>query len=49
MANVAAFNQGLRKIGERLLNHPLGYVYGLVFPKDTQLGGNRNPAALTRR
>src|SRR4029434_10248423 len=34
-ANVAAFNQGLRKIGERLLNHPLGYVYGLVFPKDT--------------
>jgi uncharacterized membrane protein YccC len=34
-ANVAAFSQGLRKIGERLLNHPLGYVYGLVFPKDT--------------
>jgi uncharacterized membrane protein YccC len=35
-ANVAAFSQGLRKIGERLLNHPLGYVYGLVFPKDTR-------------
>jgi uncharacterized membrane protein YccC len=35
-ANVAAFSQGLRKIGERLLNHPLGYVYGCVFPKDTR-------------
>jgi uncharacterized membrane protein YccC len=36
VANVAAFSQGLRTIGERLLNHPLGYVYGLAFPKDTR-------------
>jgi uncharacterized membrane protein YccC len=35
VANVAAFNQGLRKIGTRLLNLPLGDVYGLAFPKDT--------------
>src|SRR5262245_34112852 len=36
MANVAAFGESLRNIGERLLNHPLGYVYGLAFPKDTK-------------
>ena len=36
VANVAAFSQSLRTIGERLLNHPLGYVYGLAFPKDTR-------------
>jgi uncharacterized membrane protein YccC len=35
VANVVAFSQSLRTIGERLLNHPLGYVYGLAFPKDT--------------
>ena len=34
-ANVAAFNLGLRKIGLRLLNRPLGDVHGLAFPKDT--------------
>jgi uncharacterized membrane protein YccC len=38
MANVAAFNQGLRKMGTRLLNRPLGDVYGLAFPKDTRSG-----------
>jgi hypothetical protein len=38
MANVAAFNQGLRKIGERLLNRPLGDVYGLVLPTVTRSG-----------
>jgi uncharacterized membrane protein YccC len=38
LANVAAFNQGLRKIGERLLHRPLGDVYGLAFPKDTRSG-----------
>ena len=36
MANVAAFGESLRNIGERLLNHPLGYVYGLTFPTDTK-------------
>jgi len=36
VANVVAFSQSLRTIGERLLNHPLGYVYGLAFPKDTR-------------
>jgi uncharacterized membrane protein YccC len=36
MANVAAFGESLRNIGERLLNHPLGYVYGLAFRKDTK-------------
>ena len=35
MANVAAFCQSLRTIGARLLNYPIGYVYGLTFPKDT--------------
>ena len=34
-ANVAAFNVGLRKIGLRLLNRPLGDIHGLAFPKDT--------------
>jgi uncharacterized membrane protein YccC len=28
-----AFNQSLGKIGDRLLNHRIGYVYGVVFPK----------------
>jgi uncharacterized membrane protein YccC len=37
MLNVAAFDQGLRKIGRRLLNLPLGDVHGLVFPKETRL------------
>ena len=36
MANVAAFGESLRNIGERLLNHPIGYVYGLAFPKETK-------------
>jgi len=35
MANLAAFNDVLRKIGERLLHRPLGYVYGVVFPSET--------------
>src|SRR5262249_19081934 len=34
--NLAAFNDALRKIGTRLLDRPLGDVYGLAFPKDTQ-------------
>ena len=33
VANVVAFNQSLGKIGDRLLNHRIGYVYGVVFPK----------------
>jgi uncharacterized membrane protein YccC len=44
IANVAAFSQGLRKLGERLLNHPLGYVYGLAFPKDTSPAANESGA-----
>src|SRR5262245_57670868 len=36
LANVAAFNQGLRKIGGRLLHRPLGDVYGLKLPTDTR-------------
>ena len=44
VANVVAFNQSLGTIGDRLLNHPIGYVYGVVFPKTassatTGLGG----------
>jgi uncharacterized membrane protein YccC len=42
MANVAAFNQGLRKMGTRLLNRPLGDVYGLAFPKDTRSGATES-------
>src|SRR6185369_13205105 len=38
LANVAAFNQGLRKIGGRLLHRPLGDVYGLTLPTDTRAG-----------
>jgi uncharacterized membrane protein YccC len=34
VANVGAFTQSLRRIGERLLNHPIGYVYGLAFSKE---------------
>jgi uncharacterized membrane protein YccC len=45
---VAAFNQGLRKIGERLLHRPLGDVAGLAFPTDTRAGaapaGGGDPA-----
>ena len=44
VSNIAAFTQSLRRIGERLLNHPIGYVYGLAFsketkPKTTEYGG----------
>jgi multidrug resistance protein MdtO len=42
--NVAAFNLGLRKIGLRLLNRPLGDVHGLAFPKDTQSGATQSGA-----
>jgi uncharacterized membrane protein YccC len=45
MADVAAFNQGLRKIGERLLNRPLGDVYGLAFPTDTRSGATQSGGA----
>src|SRR5262249_2911931 len=38
IANVAAFKDGLRKIGERLLNRPLGDVYGLALPTDRRAG-----------
>src|SRR5215813_1326426 len=38
LANVAAFTQGLRKIGERLLHRPLGDVVGLTVPKDARAG-----------
>src|SRR5215475_10261203 len=31
VANVGAVTQSLRRIGERLLNHTIGYVYGLAF------------------
>src|SRR5262247_1697027 len=34
VANVGAFTQSLRRIGERLLNQPIGYVYGLAFSKE---------------
>src|SRR5262245_35729201 len=43
-ANVAAFNLGLRKIGLRLLNRPLGDVHGLAFPKDTYSGATQSDA-----
>ena len=43
-ANVAAFNLGLRKIGLRLLNRPLGDVHGLAFPKDTYSGATQSGA-----
>jgi Fusaric acid resistance protein family len=36
VANVGAFTQSLRRMGERLLNHPIGYVYGLAFSKETK-------------
>ena len=36
LANVAAFNQGLHKIGERLLHRPLGDVSGLALPRNTR-------------
>src|SRR5262245_58196149 len=42
--NVAAFNLGLRKIGLRLLNRPLGDVHGLAFPKDSYSGANQSDA-----
>jgi uncharacterized membrane protein YccC len=45
IANVAAFNLGLRKIGVRLLNRPLGDVYGLAFPQDTRSGATQSGAA----
>src|SRR5262245_50677971 len=48
LANVGAFNQGLRKIGERLLNKPLGDVAELTLPTDTHVGlapsGSVDPA-----
>src|SRR5262245_30065619 len=34
VANVGAFTQSLRRIGEGLLNHPIGHVYGLPFSKE---------------
>ena len=48
VSNIAAFTQSLRRIGERLLNHPIGYVYGLAFsketkPKTTEYGGVDRP------
>ena len=43
-ANVAAFNVGLRKIGLRLLNRPLGDIHGLAFPKDTYSGATQSGA-----
>ena len=43
-ANVAAFNLGLRKIGLRLLNRPLGDIHGLAFPKDTYSGATQSGA-----
>jgi uncharacterized membrane protein YccC len=45
LANVVAFTQGLRKIGERLLNKPLGDVYGLALPKDTRTGATPDGGA----
>ena len=51
VANVAAFNQGLHTIGERLLHRPLGYVYGLAFPKEHEPAATRSGGfdqALTR-
>jgi Fusaric acid resistance protein family len=35
-ANLAAYTSGLRKIGLRLLNRPLGDVYELAFPQDAR-------------
>jgi uncharacterized membrane protein YccC len=42
IVNLAAFNQRLRKIGTRLLNRPLGDLYGLVFPKDMRSGATES-------
>jgi uncharacterized membrane protein YccC len=38
LANLAAFDEGLRKMGGRLLHRPLGHVYGVAFPKETLRG-----------
>ena len=50
VANVVAFNQSLGKIGDRLLNHRIGYVYGVVFPKTasaaTTESGGVDPALM---
>jgi Fusaric acid resistance protein family len=45
IANIAAFNLGLRKIGLRLLNRPLGEVYGLALPKEKRAGATPSGAA----
>jgi Fusaric acid resistance protein family len=44
VANVGAFTQSLRRIGERLLNHPIGYVYGLAFSKERKSDATRSGA-----
>src|SRR5262249_4916433 len=44
VANVGAFTQSLRRIGERVLNHPIGYVYGLAVSKDRKSGGTGSGA-----
>jgi len=50
IANVAAFNLGLRKIGVDLLNRPLGDAHGLAFPQDARSGatpsGGADPALM---
>ena len=50
IANIAAFNLGLRRIGLRLLNKPLGDVHGLAFPQDMRSGatpsGGADPALM---
>jgi len=45
IANIAAFNLGLRRIGLRLLNKPLGDVHGLAFPQDTRSGATQSGGA----
>jgi fusaric acid resistance family protein len=42
IANIAAFNLGLRKIGLRLLDKPLGDVHGLAFPQAMRSGATQS-------
>src|SRR6266404_3036599 len=42
VSNGAAFSLGLRKIGLRLLDAPLGYLYGPVLPVEPRAGAARS-------
>src|SRR5262249_59207755 len=45
IANVAAFNEGLRRVGMRFLNRPLGDMYALAFPKEPCSGATPSKSA----